>query len=128
MKLTIEVLTDSFAIAKLPPTEVVPAWATGGEFSSITRTIDELSIVTMQNKVPSGAKANRGWRALKVRGAIDFSEVGVLNSIANPLARASISIFAISTFNADYILVKEEMLENAINALHSAGHTILQDR
>ncbi|MBV9742721.1 MAG: ACT domain-containing protein [Acidobacteriia bacterium] len=98
-----------------------PDWAYEGEFVSITRTADEVSIVC--RSVPENVPCERGWRCLKVRGPLDFSLTGVLSSIAKPLADAAVPIFAISTFDTDYILVFEKHLPQAINALKSAGHS-----
>ncbi len=111
----LDVLRGDFAIVKLDAADPIPEWA-AGEFVSITRTRDELSIVC---ESPGGE-----WRCLKVEGPLDFSLVGILASLAEPLAKAGVPIFAISTFDTDYILVKADNLERAIRALRSAGHTI----
>ncbi|POA63008.1 ACT domain-containing protein, partial [Pseudomonas sp. DP16D-R1] len=79
-----------FAIARLSPEAAIPAWATQGEFFSVTRTQDELSLVTPEPRVPEGFDASRGWRMLKVHGPFAFSEVGVLAALANPLARIGV--------------------------------------
>jgi hypothetical protein len=94
------------------------------EFLSITRTRDELSIVCESSRIPAGIDAEFGWRCIKVDGPLDFSLVGVLSSLAEPLARAGIPIFAISTFDTDYVLVKTANLEGAMAALESAGHAV----
>ena len=120
MKLTL--LPEKFAMVKLSPTGKIPTWATRGNFFSLTRTLDELSIVTLEEYLPQTVAANKGWRAFQVQGPIDFSEVGVLNSLTAPLAKAGISIFAISTYDTDYVLVKEENLMRAIDALR--GHLV----
>ena len=124
--MTIALLPELLSVARLQSSEAIPSWATQGTFFSITRTLDELSIVAMQEIIPSDIPQEKGWRALKIRGLISFSEVGVLNSLTKPLADAGISIFAISTFDTDYVLVKEENLSRAIDALSSAGHAIAQ--
>ena len=91
---------------------------------SITRTGDELSIVCCQDQVPNDVIAERGWRCVRVAGTLDFSEVGVLKTLVGPLAEAGISIFAISTFETDYLMVREADLERAVAALTEAGHDI----
>jgi len=101
-------------------------WATGS-FASITRTRDELSIVCNERDVPSGVKADRGWRALKVEGPLDLAMTGVLASIAGPLAEARINLFAISTFDTDYVLVKADRVAEAIGVLRSVGHHVTSD-
>ena len=126
--LTLSVLPESLAICWLERDATVPEWAgddiaTGG-FVSITRTCDELSIVCNERNVPSGVKVDRGWRVLKVEGPLDLSLTGILASIAVPLAEAQINIFAISTFDTDYVLVKAEKLDRAIGVLRSAGHAV----
>ena len=90
-------------------------------FVSITRTRDELSIVCNERNVPSGVKVDRGWRVLKVEGPLDLSLTGILASIAVPLAEAKINLFAISTFDTDYVLVKAEKLDRAIEVLRRRG-------
>jgi hypothetical protein len=94
------------------------------EFLSITRTREELSIVCESSQVPAEIPAERGWRCMQVGGPLDFSLVGVLASLAEPLARAGIPIFAISTFDTDYILVRSTQIEAAIAALELAGHVV----
>jgi hypothetical protein len=102
----------------------VPAWATAASFWSVTRTADELSIVVTKGCVPAGVQAEGAWRALKIAGPIPLCAVGILASIAEPLARAGINLFAISTFDTDYVLVLADRLEDARLALSAAGHTV----
>jgi hypothetical protein len=123
MNLTI--LSDAFAICRLSPTEDVPEWAMMGEFVSITHTSDELSIVCAEEYVPSDVKADRGWRALKVEGPLDLALTGILASLANPLAEAKINLFAISTFDTDYLLAKGYNLDRACEVLRQAGHVVV---
>src|SRR5262245_54120965 len=105
-RLTLIPLDGLFAIVKLPPEAAIPSWASSGSFLSITRTADELSIVSPEAAVPSGVQAERGWRCVRVAGKMDFSVVGVLASLVVPLADAGVSVFAVSTFDTDYLLVK----------------------
>ncbi len=90
----------------------------------MTRGVDELSIVCAEESVPSQALAARGWRGLKVQGPLDFSLTGVLAALAAPLARESISIFALSTYQTDYVLVPGQHLARACQALTEAGHAV----
>jgi hypothetical protein len=124
MGLCLSVLPETLAVCRLGPDAEVPDWATKGRFVSITRTRTELSVVADEASVPSGVRAERGWRALKIGGPIPFSAVGILADIAAPLAQAGISLFAVSTFDTDYILVKADRLEAARAALSDAGHTV----
>jgi hypothetical protein len=99
-------------------------WIAAADFVSITQTIDELSIVCREANVPSDVKADRGWRALKVAGPLDLALTGVLASLVNPLAEAQINIFAISTFDTDYLLVKGYNLAGACDVLRGAGFVV----
>ena len=122
--LTLLILPDSLAICRLDPAEDVPEWAMIGEFVSITHTADELSIVCAEENVPSDVKADREWRALKVEGPFDLALTGILASLADPLATAQINIFAISTFDTDYVLVKGYNLLRTCEVLQQAGHYV----
>jgi hypothetical protein len=118
---------SEFAVCRLSASEPVPAWAGSAGFSSVTRTADELSIVCPAGPVPARVKAERGWRLLKIAGPLDFGAVGILVAVAEPLARAGISLLTVGTFDTDYVLVKAERLAEAIRALETAGHTVHRD-
>ena len=122
--LTLSILPDTFAICRLAPHSAIPSWVTASNFFSITRTPDEQSIVCRQSAVPNEIRSERDWRCLQVNGPLDFSLTGILASLAAPLANAGISIFAISTFDTDYLLVKENDLAKAIDILRQAGHKV----
>jgi hypothetical protein len=122
--LELTLLSQPFAISRLAADAPIPAWATQGSFFSVTRTGDELSVVTELSQVPPRVQSQPGWRVLKVHGPFVLSEIGVLASLAGPLAEAKISLFAVSTFDTDYLLVASETLLAAIAALERAGHTI----
>lgn len=94
------------------------------ELVSVTRSASELSIVCAESCVPSSVKAQRSLRCLRVRGPLDFAEVGVLNSLTEPLAQAGISVFALSTYDTDYLLLPSSELEAAVSALIAAGHFV----
>ncbi len=111
-------------IIRLAPNQPIPAWAMNGAFSSITRTHDELSIVCEQRLIPRGLLAEGDRRAFMVQGPLDFSLTGILSALSGALARASVSIFAISTYDTDYILVQQQDLERASAALREAGCTL----
>jgi len=117
-------LAERFAISRLAADAPLPDWATRGPFFSVTRTGDELSVVTEISQVPVGVHSQAGWRVLKVHGPFVLSEIGVLSALATPLAAAKISLFAVSTFDTDYVLIAAETLSAAITALMRAGHTI----
>lgn len=120
----LEILSMVLAICRLEPKNPIPSWAMHSEFFSIAKTSEELSIVCSQENVPEGVRIEKGWRCLKVKGPLDFGLTGILASLANPLSAANISIFAISTFDTDYLLVKEETLEKTLQVLIQAGHRL----
>jgi uncharacterized protein len=119
-------LPQTFAISRLPAGSPIPEWAKRGAFFTVSRTADELSVVTEAANVPSGIKSQGGWHILKVQGPFVLSEVGVLASLASPIAEAGVSLFAISTFDTDYFLISADQLAQAISALEQAGHRILK--
>ena len=121
------VLPGFFAIVRLAADAPLPSWATVGGFFSVTRTRDELSIICLADQVPSGLMAEAGWRALKVHGPFALSEIGVLAALAAPLAHAKVSLFAISTFDTDYLLVSDKKLDAATAALRAARHGVVDD-
>jgi len=123
-QLELSLLPERFAISRLAAESSIPDWATKGSFFSVTRTGDELSAVTELSLVPPGVQSQPGWRVLKVHGPFVLSEIGVLAALATPLAEARISLFAVSTFDTDYLLVASETLAQAVAALERAGHTI----
>jgi hypothetical protein len=117
-------LDELYAIVRLEPDADVPVWARHGHFWSITRSDSELSIVCPQEDVPPDASAERGWCALEVAGPLDFSLTGVVSSLVAPLAEDEIPLFLISTFETDYLLVREPDLHRSVEALTSAGHSV----
>lgn len=121
----LSLLPGKFSVCRLPTEAEFPAWVFNETLFAMVRTEDELSIVCLQESVPASVLSEAGWRSLKVHGPLDFSLVGILASITAPLAEAGISIFAISTYNTDYLLIKEEQLEKALGALTQAGFQVL---
>jgi hypothetical protein len=124
MSLRLAVLPGRLAVCRLRPEDAIPGWASATGLSSVTRTRDELSVVCAEAAVPEEVRCERGWRALVVAGPLDFTLIGVIASLAEPLARAGIPIFVLSTFDTDYLLVKEARLAEAGAALTAAGHEI----
>jgi len=122
--LTLTVLPDRYAICRLDADAPLPTWAVEGQFLSVTRTPDELSIVCLERNIPSDARCMDGWRVLKCEGPLDFTLTGIVASIAEPLADAGVAIFPIATHDTDYVLVKESQLEVAVNALSAYGHAV----
>ena len=121
-------LPGPYALVRLSPDASVPDWAfVPGSFVSVTRTADELSLVCPATLVPAGVRSDGGWCSLKLKGPFAFDQVGILSSFAVPLAQSGVGIFAISTFDTDYILVKESQRDLAIAVLLSAGHSLSSD-
>src|SRR5437879_4019734 len=119
--LSLLVLDGTFAVCRLGPDAMVPSWASAGDFFSITRTADEMSVVCPESAVPEGVRCEGGWRCFRVAGTMDFYLIGVLASLVSPLAEAGVSVFALSTFDTDYLLVKEADFEQAKAVLRQAG-------
>ena len=122
--LTLELLPGRLAVCRLDADAPLPAWAAAGGFVSLTRTDAELSIVCLQEGVPAGVCAEPGWRCLRVKGPLGFGLTGVLASLASPLASSGVSIFVVSTYDTDYLMVQERDLERGVSALERAGHGV----
>lgn len=120
---TLTLLPAPLAICRLDAAAPLPEWA-GGSFVSITRTSAELSIVCAQDGVPATVQADRDWRALEVAGPLDLTLTGVLAALVQPLAEAGVGLFALATYDTDYLLVRSRDLERAVAVLRAAGHTI----
>ncbi len=123
-RLVIFTLPGRLAVCRLGRKDKVPAWAESGPFVSVTRTREDLSVVCSEDVVPDGVQCEKGRRCLRIRGPVLLTEIGVLSSLAAPLAKAGISIFVVSTYDTDNILVKEGLLGAAQAVLASEGHTI----
>lgn len=117
------VTSSRLAVCRLAPDDAVPAWPRGA-FVSITRTPQELSIVCDEAAVPDDVQAERGWRAMQLEGPIPFETTGVAAGLASALAARQISLFLVSTYDTDWLLVKETSLEAAAAALRDAGYDL----
>lgn len=113
-----------FSDCRLDPAQPVPGWATAGSWWNISRSESELSVVCEEALVPSGVLRTGPWRALVVAGSLSHDLVGVLAAISVTLAMAEIPIFAISTFDTDWLLVPAPHLDRASSALRAAGHIV----
>jgi hypothetical protein len=123
MQLTFRLLPEIYAIARLAAAAETPSWPRG-EFVSITRTPDELSIVCRQDVIPATVHADRGWRCLALKGPFALDETGIAAEFARVLAGAGISVFIIATFDTDYVLVPDRSIERAVSALRGASHLV----
>lgn len=128
--LKFSMVPGTYAVCRMPASAALPAWAAKA-FVSITRTADELSIVCEERRIPADAdgiefQLERGWVLLKLHGPFPLDAIGVLASVTKPLAEAAISLFALSTFDTDYVLVKRAHAKQAIAALTLAGHKLVE--
>ena len=124
MLLILDVVPGRLAIARLAPDAPLPAWAAGPAPVSITRTDSELSVVCAEDRVPAGVRHVGGYRALAVRGPLDFALTGIVSGLTSALAGAGVGVFVISTFDTDLVLVPQERLDDAVAALRGAGHEV----
>jgi len=123
MKLQLKILKGFFTIHRFPANHEIPNQVYKSQFYSISKTDNELSIVCYSSTRLNSKKSDTGWSCIKVEGPLDFSLTGILAEISTVLAKAEISIFAISTFDTDYILVKSEKLPFAKEALLASGYS-----
>ena len=119
----LRVLPDRLSVCRLPADAPWPSPSAGG-FFSVTRTPDEISVVCPEDQAPSGARIEPDWRAIEVAGPIEFGVIGVVSGLTAPLAEVDVSVFVVSTYDTDYLLVHAGALEQAVEALRAAGHTI----
>jgi hypothetical protein len=123
--LSLDVLTTRFAIVRLPADAGLPWWAADSSGRlSLTRTSDETSIVCESDRVPAGVQAERGYKTFRVKGPLPLDDTGVLASLSEPLARASLPVFVISTYDTDYLLIHESFVSRSSEVLRQAGHSI----
>ena len=125
MNLRLTLLGARLAVCRLDADDAVPGSAWSGGFCSVTRTPHELSIVCDEAAAPSNGRCEPGWRAMVIAGQLDFGLVGVIASLAAPLAAKGVPIFVLSTYDTDYLLVKETRLAEAITTLEDAGHSLV---
>ncbi len=124
-RLKFRVLPGLYAIVRLNADALVPDWATEAGFISITRTADEVSIVCPSDNLPGDVTTQHHWQCLKLEGPFPFSLTGILLSFIEPLSTNKIPIFAISTYDTDYVLIQEEYAKSAFEALSASGHILL---
>ena len=120
----LELIAERFAICRFGPDCDRPAWCTGGSLCAWITTTDEATAVCSEDLVSDAVECSRGWRCLQVAGPLDLSLVGILSRLTAALASAQVPVFALSTYDTDYLLVREEALGDAISALRTAGHEV----
>jgi len=123
--LTLSVLPNTCAICRLDRRDPIPTWASRSPFFSITRTADELTTVCLESDVPEDVQADKGWKVLKVLDSESMSQVGVIRSLCSPLAEAGISLHAVSTCDAKYLILREKRLQQALSVLIGRGNQIV---
>jgi hypothetical protein len=121
----LSILSCSLSVVRLEPGDPIPEWVFQSPFFSITRTGDELSIFCETEFIADGVEAIHGWRAFRVTGQLDLELPGILASLAMPLASKQISIFSISTHDTDYMVLREQSLQDAVDVLERAGHVFI---
>ncbi len=122
MPMRLTLLPEAMAVCRLPADAPLPPGILDAGFCSVTRTAEELSIVLPADRVQDGWKTETGWRMLQVAGPLGFELTGIVAGLATPLAEAGLPVFVVSTFDTDYLLVRSDRLETAIEALSKAGH------
>lgn len=123
-RFTFRLHPESFAICRLPAAAPLPSWADGAGFTAITRTADELSIVCDARRVPAGVKHVAGRRAFGIVGVVDFATTGVLSGLITPLAAEGVSVFVVSTYDTDYVLVEERNVARTSEIWRALGHEV----
>jgi len=116
--LTLVRMNETFSICRLKSGSDVPPWASSsGSFFAVVGTEDELSVLCAQRCIPEDAEADRDWRGFKIRGPLEPSSIGILSSILEPLADGGIGILAVSTYETDYVFVKDADFTKATGLL-----------
>lgn len=126
IKLKMTLLKEYYGVCRMSPGAPFPDWTADSAFLSMTRTADELSVVCLQSSIPEGVRCEKDWRILKVEGPLDFSLIGIIARISSLLAEAGISLFAVSTFDTDYLLVKGTSIQRAIDVLTWSDYEIME--
>jgi hypothetical protein len=125
--LVLSLQPEHYAVAQLPAGSTLPAWWPGIGIRHASWTDDELSLVCEEAHAPADVRCQRGWRMFKLQGPFDFALTGILKAVLDPLAAAGVGIFAISTFDTDYVLVQAHQLDIALRALRGHGHHVSGD-
>lgn len=123
-RLKLQLLDPEFGIIRFDAYDKIPDWIFKLEFYSITRTETELTIVCPSYKIPEPVDFDGGWKCLRVEGTFSFNEIGIIASLSNTLAQHGISIYVVSTYDTDYVSVKEKNINKTIEALQGQGHQV----
>lgn len=126
MPYILELFPDKLAICRSDQNAALPDIGQISGYYALIQTPNETTLICPEKSAPEFLLKDSGWRALEVQGPLEFNMIGVLSELAGCLARASVSIFVISTYDTDTILVKDQMLANAVQALISDGHQVVE--
>ena len=121
-KIVLSILEETYIIHKLDQSTNLPEELIECEFYSLSNSQEELSLVCPEQMLIQSENSSPNWKCLKVAGPLDLNLTGILAGLSDTLANAKISIFAISTFETDYVLIQKQVLETAKSALKSAGY------
>jgi uncharacterized protein len=121
-------LDDTFSIYQFTDKQEIPYEIISSGFYSITGTKDEISVVTNCNTDFEFLKSSKKWKGFKVDGILDFSLVGIINELTKPLKESGIAVFVLSTFNTDYLFVKEDNFDRAIDIYRSADNILVEEK
>jgi hypothetical protein len=124
LRLALSIRPGLYAICRLSPDAPPPAWAFAASHWSITRTEDEMSVVVPESAVPPDVAASRGWRLLRFAGPMPLDQSGILASVTGPLAAARVSVFAMATYDTDYVLFPDAQRAAVVTVLEAAGHQV----
>lgn len=125
MKFKVQVLKETFAVCQLTEDDILPMPPTN-QFWSYTCTRDEISLVCDQEVAPSAFRIEKGWKGIQLLGKLDFDQIGVIASFCKILADAAIPIYVISTYNTDYIFVKDTCIQSALEVLVDANLILIE--
>jgi len=125
--MVLSVIRDTFAVCRIDAFKDIPDSVLGSSFFSVTRTADELSIICPEKNIPQESMAETSWRCLKIHGPLDFTTTGIISSLTTTLAQENISVFVFSTYDTDYIMIKDHDLNRAIDTLTKGGHQVHHD-
>ena len=126
MSLQLSVFPNQYAICKLSDSRDIPAWNPGLDLLGVIYSKDEITIICEESYVPSNAMVEYGWRLLEVVGSLDFNLVGILAGLTSALAKVNVSVFVLSTYRTDFMMVKEQDLTDAINGLTAEGYRVVE--
>lgn len=124
-QISLKMLDGRYAIGRLAAHDALPAWADGTGFVSISRTEEELSIVCREERMPQDVRCDRDWVCFQFLGPFAFDQTGIALSVIRPLSEGGVGIFLVSTFDTDYLLIKQPLLERARCLLLEAGHSFI---